>query len=598
MPRKSPSIQDRLQRLARLPRRKDLVIVGGKRPVGLYLREGHQTFQPQIALWLEEQSGFVRGSEVINPLKSQDDGVSEALEALVNALQRPPLMLVPPAGLRSGVSQQAALPSPAFPSSALPGLPAKILINEAALVEAAQALFAPLHIPVLYREQLPAFEEAFQGLSEHLGAREGAEPPQPFDWQLPQAVLAPLYQAAAGYWRRAPWSYLPDHPPVQIHLGAHGPEDGVETLYASILGALGMTMGVALYYSAEALERTIQQGIARAEHRAHSPEVDTAIEALRQAGAPLDLLPPEDLRLAIGELLAQSEPLTPSDVFEAIEECLVCSFDAERELDPTYLEWMAGHGFKAPSRQAVPTFLKTHPRQEAREPNERETRALTRALEALNQFFSTFRRPLEERSAPLGVPLCLQVRAGDGSSVAVSFTPSRELVEEEGAGFDEDDEEEGGELDRSAPRTPVSAAARSTLYRFQVKLAWRKSVWRRIELTGDQTLDDLHEAIQRAFHWDNDHLYAFFLSGKAWDRQTEYKSPFGEGGRNAARYPLEQLPLSPGQEFLYLFDFGDELRHLVKLEAVLAGGAKEGVSYPQITEWHGQAPPQYPAFPG
>jgi Plasmid pRiA4b ORF-3-like protein len=61
---------------------------------------------------------------------------------------------------------------------------------------------------------------------------------------------------------------------------------------------------------------------------------------------------------------------------------------------------------------------------------------------------------------------------------------------------------------------------------------------------------------------------------------------------------LEQLPLSPGQEFLYLFDFGDELRHLVKLEAVLPGGAKEGVSYPQITEWHGQAPPQYPAFPG
>ena len=67
-----------------------------------------------------------------------------------------------------------------------------------------------------------------------------------------------------------------------------------------------------------------------------------------------------------------------------------------------------------------------------------------------------------------------------------------------------------------------------------------KSVWRRMEMTGDQTLDELHEAIQRAFHWDNDHLYAFFLSGKAWDRQTEYESPFGEGERNASRYRLEQ----------------------------------------------------------
>ena len=138
----------------------------------------------------------------------------------------------------------------------------------------------------------------------------------------------------------------------------------------------------------------------------------------------------------------------------------------------------------------------------------------------------------------------------------------------------------------------IPVASQDLLDRFQVKLAWRKAVWRRIELTGDQTLDDLHEAIQRAFGWDNDHLYAFFLSGRAWDRQTEYESPFGEIGRNAAHYRLEQLPIAPGQQFLYLFDFGDELRHLVKLEAVIPGGAEQGVRYPQITERQGQAPSQ------
>ena len=594
MPRKRQTIGDRLQRLARLPRREDLVIVGGKRTVGLYLREGKETFQPQIALWLEEQSGIMRHSEVIHPQKSGDGGVSEALEALIDGLEHPPLMPVPP-------RQFAELPTPArqqiaaTPAPTGPGLPAKILVNDAVLAAAAQALFAPHQVSVAYQEQLPVFEEAFQGLSERLGASEGAEPPKPFDWDLSHAVLAPLYQAAASYWRRAPWSYLPDHPPVVVQLGASGPQPGVETLYASILGALGMTMGVAFYYSAEGLERTMQQSIKRAEQRAQSPEVDAAIEALRQTGLPLDLVPPEYLRLAVGELLDETAPPAPKEVFETLEEGLVCFFDTDQEIDPTYLEWMEEHGFKAPSRQAVPTFLKTSPGQEPQEPNERETRAMTLALEALNQFFSRFRAPLEEQSASPGVPLRLQARLRDGALGEVSFTPSEEMYEEEEEegwfGLDEEEGERPEEL-----LAPASETARTTLYRFQVKLAWMKSVWRRMEMTGDQTLDELHEAIQRAFHWDNDHLYAFFLSGKAWDRQTEYESPFGEGERNASRYRLEQLPLTPGQQFLYLFDFGDELRHLVKLEAVIPGGAEAGVNYPQITERHGNAPPQYPSL--
>jgi hypothetical protein len=39
-------------------------------------------------------------------------------------------------------------------------------------------------------------------------------------------------------------------------------------------------------------------------------------------------------------------------------------------------------------------------------------------------------------------------------------------------------------------------------------------VTRVIAMLDDQTLEDLHAAIQRAFGWDNDHLYAFFLSGR------------------------------------------------------------------------------------
>jgi hypothetical protein len=148
------------------------------------------------------------------------------------------------------------------------------------------------------------------------------------------------------------------------------------------------------------------------------------------------------------------------------------------------------------------------------------------------------------------------------------------------------------------PDEPASEAAQTTLYRFQVKLEWMKTVWRRIDMRGDQTLHDLHLAIQEAFDWDDDHLYAFFLSGTAWDKQTAYESPFGEGERSAAKYRLEHLSLEPGQQIAYIFDFGDELEHRVKLEAVIPGGTQPDVEYPQITERHGNAPPQYPTPDG
>lgn len=67
-------------------------------------------------------------------------------------------------------------------------------------------------------------------------------------------------------------------------------------------------------------------------------------------------------------------------------------------------------------------------------------------------------------------------------------------------------------------------------YRFQVVLEWKHEVRRTIELRGDQSLHDMHRAIQEAFDWDDDHLYAFYLSGRNWDKKSLY-----EPARNPAR---------------------------------------------------------------
>lgn len=64
-------------------------------------------------------------------------------------------------------------------------------------------------------------------------------------------------------------------------------------------------------------------------------------------------------------------------------------------------------------------------------------------------------------------------------------------------------------------------------YTFHVSLPDTGRVWRKIELRADQTVEELHSAIQRTYEWDCGHLYSFFMSGKAWDESTEYRLPEG-----------------------------------------------------------------------
>ena len=76
-------------------------------------------------------------------------------------------------------------------------------------------------------------------------------------------------------------------------------------------------------------------------------------------------------------------------------------------------------------------------------------------------------------------------------------------------------------------------------------------VWREIEVAANQTLADLGNAIPLAFDFDDPHLWSFFLSGKAWDRATEYalhSEPGLAGGPRpgaAGRVQLRDVPF-PG----------------------------------------------------
>lgn len=120
-----------------------------------------------------------------------------------------------------------------------------------------------------------------------------------------------------------------------------------------------------------------------------------------------------------------------------------------------------------------------------------------------------------------------------------------------------------------------------------VKVLWRRGVWSRIQMSSRHTLEELHKAIQHAYGLSDSHLYAFFMEGKPW-RGKAYWSPGNDEGPFADKITLGQLGLELKQKFLYLYDFGAELKMTVQIEQVLETDVV-GLK-PLILETRGEGP--------
>jgi hypothetical protein len=127
---------------------------------------------------------------------------------------------------------------------------------------------------------------------------------------------------------------------------------------------------------------------------------------------------------------------------------------------------------------------------------------------------------------------------------------------------------------------------------------------RTIEIRGDQTLDQLHRTIFRAYdRWDDCHLCEFHFGKGPRDRSEDrYVMPFclddtEEFGETPAtgsidRTRLDDLNLEVGRHFGYWYDFGDNWYHEIEVTAL--GEPEPKRRYPRITARVGESPPQYP----
>lgn len=133
---------------------------------------------------------------------------------------------------------------------------------------------------------------------------------------------------------------------------------------------------------------------------------------------------------------------------------------------------------------------------------------------------------------------------------------------------------------------------RSGVYIFKVSLS--KSCWRRISVSHRHSLDDLHLAIQEAFDFDNDHLYAFYVNGNHRTGKPIYCSDARNGAKTAEETTIEDIGLYKGQKLYYLFDFGDMWEfgvELIKIEKNVPLPLK-----PVIIETKGESPDQYSSW--
>jgi hypothetical protein len=136
---------------------------------------------------------------------------------------------------------------------------------------------------------------------------------------------------------------------------------------------------------------------------------------------------------------------------------------------------------------------------------------------------------------------------------------------------------------------PRSGTSRTFVLR--VTYRYQPDFWCEIEIAADQYLHDLHLAIQRAFAWDNDHLYSFYTGKRPYDSKTEIGSPTSHTRRRADEVSLDELNLHLKQKFLYLFDFGDN--HLFDIQVKKINPKAPPGLYPHVVADHGGRLAQY-----
>lgn len=107
---------------------------------------------------------------------------------------------------------------------------------------------------------------------------------------------------------------------------------------------------------------------------------------------------------------------------------------------------------------------------------------------------------------------------------------------------------------------------RKIVYQLKVTLNGSEPpVWRQIQLTGDQTLEDVHDILQSALGWQNQEMFQFIIDDQFYGD--------ADLGTSAARQAASSVTLGdlikrPKCSFIYEYDLADGWEHDVTIEKI------------------------------
>lgn len=204
-----PSTRRRLQKLEQVPS----VWEGDIRPISVPVKssETGEAESGNCVLWVDGSEGVVRAMDMVG----EDSGLEATVRTLLRAMENP--------------------------HNAEPARPQKIVVKDRELLFFLRGALQELDITLDYVPDLPLIDELFRSLETTM--QRGTP-------NLSPAFVEPLHERARRIWKDAPWEYLSDRDILRIELNAFG----LESLYVSVLGLLGLDYGVLLYRSLESLK--------------------------------------------------------------------------------------------------------------------------------------------------------------------------------------------------------------------------------------------------------------------------------------------------------------------------------------------------------
>ena len=137
----------------------------------------------------------------------------------------------------------------------------------------------------------------------------------------------------------------------------------------------------------------------------------------------------------------------------------------------------------------------------------------------------------------------------------------------------------------------MSASKPVSIARLKITLDMiEPAIWRRVEIPLSASLAELHRVIQAVMLFEDYHLYQFEIGPRR--KETLYGIPQPDMDfmdiEDARKTSLSDLTEAGVKKFVYTYDFGDDWRHIVQVEAVAE--ADPEIAYPRLTGGARRAP--------